>query len=100
MRSPKKLNLGKALSVARNKASMTLTEMARRASYSTQHMSRVENGHAPVTVDLAKKVAKVLGAPEFLVTYWKVRVEDLSRELKHARGALKEAKARATASAR
>ena len=63
-------------------------------------MSRVENGHAPVTVDLTKRVAKVLGAPELLVTYWKVRVEDLSQELKHARGALKEARDRGTKTSR
>jgi transcriptional regulator with XRE-family HTH domain len=99
MRSPKTINLAEAIQASRNRAGMTLTEMARRAEYSTQHMSRVENGHAPVTADLAAKVAGVLGTPGLLIAYWQVRVQELSQELKHARGALKEARARATASA-
>jgi transcriptional regulator with XRE-family HTH domain len=100
MKKPKKSNLPGLIKAAREQKGLTLTETARRAGYTTQHMSRVENGHSPVTMELSRKVSKVLGAPKLLVVYWERHIQDLSQELKHARGALKEAKARAATTAR
>ncbi len=100
MSSPKNINLADAIKGARTRAEMSLTEMARLAGYSLQHLSRVENGHAEVTADLMANVAKVLKEPRLVVAYWDVRIGSLTGELKLARQALKEAKARAASTSR
>jgi transcriptional regulator with XRE-family HTH domain len=91
------INLAEAIQAARSRSELSLTEMARRANYSLQHLSRVENGHVDVTAELMVKVAKVLKAPGLVVAYWEVRAKTLTAELKKARESLKEARARAAA---
>lgn len=100
MPTHQEINLGEAIRGARERSGLSLTEMARRAEYTLQHMSRIENGHSEVTAELMAKVAEVVEEPRLLVVYWDTRVGVLADELKKAREALKEARARATATAR
>jgi transcriptional regulator with XRE-family HTH domain len=88
--------VGAAIAAARAVKGYSLKELSYRSFYSTQHLSRIENGHNPATIELVTKVSEVLDSPQLLVVFWKWRVETLSSELKEARTALKEARARAS----
>ena len=50
-----------ALALARSRAKLTQTELARRSGVAQTHISAVENGHEPLTLARAKKLATALG---------------------------------------
>jgi transcriptional regulator with XRE-family HTH domain len=92
-RRPKDINIHQAITKARRGFGLSITGLAQHTGYSLQHLSRVENGHAPPTENLVENVSNVLGEPSLLVLFWQLRVREATDELKSAREALKRARA-------